>query len=336
MLKTRLYSVLLLGLLGLTASAATTAAPQSLPVLDRMVASVNDEAITESELKRQTELLLVRLRQTETPLPALPVLHKQLLEKMIMEKLQLQLAAAEGIEVDEKTLNQAIQEIASRDGLSVSQMQEFLVEQGIPVEQFRQTIKTELTLSKIQQKELGHRINISKTEVEHFLKSPAGQDHSGVEYRLGHILIPLPESPSAEQLQAVERQATAIVKELKAGADFAKVAIAKSAGQQALSGGDLGWRQADEVPTIFAKLTPTLRVGEVYGPIRDASGFHIIKLLSKRSIGEPSESNAKGDGDSLRHKAMEKLYQRKFEEILVAWLRRLRSDAEIKIYLNET
>jgi peptidyl-prolyl cis-trans isomerase SurA len=333
MIKIRFVSFLLtacsLGLLSFSLAAAP--AQKKLPVLDRMVASVNNEAITESELNRQTELLLIRLRQTDTPMPSLKVLHKQLLEKMILEKCQLQIASAEGMAIDEKTLNQAIHEIASRDNLSIAEMQQFLEEQGISFAQFRETIKTELLLSKIQQKEVGQRITISKAEVEHFLASPAGQDQSGTEYHLSHILIPLPEEHSKTEFQKIEANANTIAKELKKGGDFAKVAMAKSAGQQALEGGDLGWRNTAAIPSTFAKIAPTLRVGEVYGPIRNDSGYHIIKLLAKRSPNVQQEQSP----TQARNKAMDMLYQRKFDELVVNWLRHLRSEAEIKIYLNE-
>ncbi len=415
------------------------AAPLSkkLPVLDKMVASVNSEAITESQLNQQTQLLLVRLRQADAALPPLPVLRKQLLERMILEKLQLQLATVEGIEVDEPTLNQALQDIAARDNLALSQMQQFLEEQGIPFTQFRETIKTEITLSKIQQKEVGQHITVSKADIQHFLNSPAGLDQSGVEYRLGHILIPFPsEAPSKEQQQKTQERAEHIVKELKAGANFTKMAIAKSAGQQALNGGDLEWRKTESIPTAFVKVVPALQIGEIYGPIRDSSGLHIIKLLNKRSqqtTGKSKEqahirqiliktnekrsdseaeallaklrtqiingasftalaqryseeaNGAKGgdigwvtektvvpefnqeilklrageisqpfkstlgwhlilvvekknecvSSEAMRNKAMEILYQRKFDEQLISWLRHLRNDAEVEIYLNE-
>lgn len=332
MIKSRSVSFLLACSLGLLSfSSAALPVQKKLPVLDRMVASVNNEAITESELNRQTELLLVRLRQTETPLPSLSVLHKQLLEKMILEKCQLQIAVAEGITVDEKTLNQAVTEIASRDNLSIAEMRQFLEEQGISFTQFRETIKTELLLSKIQQKEIGQRITISKAEVEHFLASPAGQDQSGTEYHLSHILIALPEEPSQAEVEKTEASADALAKELKHGADFAKIAMAKSAGQQALEGGDLGWRNTAAIPSTFAKIAPTLRVGEVYGPLRNDGGYHIIKLLAKRSPTQTQENPTQA-----RNKAMDTLYQRKFDELVVTWLRHLRSEAEIKIYLNET
>lgn len=426
-------------LCGLPLALPAKSSAHRLPVLDRMVASVNQEAITESELNWQLQLLLSRLNQTETTLPPLPVLRKQLLEKMILEKLQLQLAAEQGIEVEASTLDQALQELASREGLSISQLQHSLQAQGLDPEKFRDTIKKELIISRLQQKEIAQNITVSKAEITHFLNSPAGQDHSGVEYHLGHILIAFPEDPTKENIQNIEVQAENTVKELKAGASFAKIAMAKSADQQALNGGDLGWRKLASIPTLFSKVVPALQVNEIYGPIRDNSGFHIIKLLGKRKSDDVSQQQVKEThfrqilikihgkrsdkeaeallaklhaqiekgasfaklaqkfseepnsafkgGDSgwvtsssllpefkqqinrlkpgeisdpfrtelgwhiiqvlekrtqpvasvaSQNKAADILYHRKFDEALLSWLRHLKSDAEIEIYLNES
>jgi peptidyl-prolyl cis-trans isomerase SurA len=300
-----------------------------LPVLDRMVASVNDEAITESELNQQTQLLVLSLQQGEASLPPMNELRQKVLDKLILEKLQVQLAKSQGIdEPDEATVDQAIAHIAERDHLSVEQLKTALTQQGFSYEQFRQARKTEITLSKIQMRELGQSISISEKDIDQFLQSPAGIEQSDIEYHLGHILIPLPETPSQEQIQSAKAQATDVLKALKSGADFAKTAMAQSAGQQALSGGDLGWRKMAAVPSIFIKVIPRLSIGEVYGPIQDASGFHLIKLFNKRT----AES---ADGASARQKAMELLYHRKFEELLVPWLRNLRANAEVEIFLND-
>lgn len=315
--------------IALSASPLQALGGKKLIALDRTVAVVNGEVITESELNKQTKLLLLRLQQTDTPVPPLDVLHKQLLERMILEKLQLQLATLDGIVIDEATLNEAMEDIARRDNIPLSKMREFLEQQGIPFAQFRDTIKTEMILSEVQKKEIRQNIMVSKAEIEQFLNSPAGQDESGTEFRLGHILISTPEEPSEVQLNKAQVEAEAIVKNLKSGGDFAKMAISKSAGQQALSGGDLGWRKLNDLPTLFAKAAPTLQIGEIYGPIRNSSGFHIIKLMNKRSV-------SSGSGKPMmRQKAMDVLYQRKFDEMLLSWLRRLRADSEVQIYLNE-
>ena len=302
----------------------------TLPVLDRLVASVNDEAITESELNQQTQMLLLSLQQGEATPPPVNELRKQVLDKMILEKLQLQLAKAQGIEEpDDKTVNDAIAHIAARDQLTIEQLKDILHQQGLSYKQFYQNRKMEIMLSRIQMKEIGPHISISEKEVDQFLNSPQGLEQSDVEYQLGHILIPLSETPSQVEIKTAKEKAEAVVKSLAMGANFAKTAMAVSAGQQALNGGDLGFRKMASIPSLFTKVVARLKVGEVYGPIQDSSGFHLIKLLNKRT----AEDNA--STTTARQKAMELLYQRKFEELLVPWLRNLRANAEVEIFLNE-
>ena len=267
--------------------------PQKFQSLDKMVAIVNNDTITGSELEYQTNLLLLRLKQNEAELPPMAEFKKQILERMILEKIQLQLASETGIEIDDNTLNQTLNDIASRDGMPLTQMREVLEEQGVPFDYFRDTVKKELTLSKLQQKEIGQQISISKTDIEHFLNSPQGQDKTGSEYRLGHILIALPEAPTPSEIQQAKQKVEDLKKQLAAGANFQTLAMSQSAGPQALNGGDLGWKKGNELPTLFAKQTLSLAVHEVYGPIRNAGGFHLIKLLEKRTPGGVSIENAK-------------------------------------------
>jgi peptidyl-prolyl cis-trans isomerase SurA len=301
-----------------------------LPVLDRMIASVNDEAITESELNQQTQMLLLSLQQSDTATPPTNELKKQVLDKMILEKLQLQLAKAQGIEEpDDKAVDDAINHIAARDHLTHEQLKAVLSQQGLSYTQFRQNRKTEIMLSKIQMREIGPNIAISDKEVDQFLNSPAGIEQANVTYQLGHILIPLSETPSQTEIQTAQGKAVVILKSLATGADFAKTAMANSAGQQALNGGDLGFRNMASIPSLFTKIVSHLKISEVYGPIQDSSGFHIIKLLNKRTA-----ENSDGI-ETARQKAMELLYHRKFEELLIPWLRNLCANAEVEIFLNE-
>jgi peptidyl-prolyl cis-trans isomerase SurA len=294
--------------------------------LDRMVAIVNNDTITGSELEYQTSLLLLRLKQNENELPPMAEFKKQILERMIIENIQLQIASESGIDIDEATLNQTLEEIASRDGMPLSQMSEFIEEQGIPFTYFRETVKKELILSRLQQREIGQHISVSKTDVEHFLNSPQGQDKTGYEYRIGHILIALPNTPSPEEIESAKKEAEELKKQLRSGASFKTLAMSKSAGPQALNGGDLGWKKGTELPSLFAKQVLSMGVNEIYGPIRNTSGFHLIKLLEKRN------ENGNNTKDAMRGKAMDILYQRKFEDQLTSWLRRIREDAEVKIY----
>lgn len=261
------------------------AKPDNSHRLDRVVATVNSEAIPESELNQQLQLLLVRLKQTEMNLPEEDVLKKQLLEKLVLEKLQLQIAKEEKVSIDDSSVDETVNQIAGKDNMSVQDLQQYLEEQGVSFKQFRETIKNEMTISKLQQKEVGQFITVSASELDHFLSSPMGQDQTGAEYQVGHILLPLPENPSPTEIQKAEHTAKDLIKKLKNGGDFKQAAMAHSAGPQALNGGELGWRKSPELPTLFARIVPSLPVGEIPAPIKNSSGIHIIKLIDKRIAG---------------------------------------------------
>lgn len=301
---------------------AAASKPEGPPSLDRLVASVNGEAISESDLKLRTKLLMMHIN-SDMAVPPIEVLHKQLLEKMILEKLQLQLATPEDLKLEETILDAQIADMAAQDGLSIDAFEAFLTDQEIPIKKFRDWLKTEMILAKIQQREVGSLIHVSKKDIDAFLASPAGQEHSDIEYHLAHILIAMPEPPTAAAIGQARLTAESMVKELKNGADFANMAMEKSATQQALQGGDLGWHKAASVPTLFTKVLPSLGAGEIRGPIEDSSGFHIIKLLDKRQgTDNPMQ---------LQDKAAEALYRRQFEAQLVRWLKQLRADSDVEI-----
>ncbi len=317
------YRIMLCLLAMLSFSSATVASvPKAPPSLDRLVASVNGEAISESDLKLRTKLLMMHIHP-DMAVPPLGVLQKQLLEKMILEKLQLQWATPEDLKLEEAILDAQIADMAAQDGLSVEAFEAFLTDQEIPLKKFGAWLKTELILAKIQQREVGSLIHVSKKDIDAFLASPAGQEHSEIEYHLAHILIAMPEPPTAAAISQARLTAESVVKELKNGADFAKMAMEKSTAQQALQGGDLGWHKAASVPTLFTKVLPGFGVGEIRGPIEDSSGFHIIKLLDKRQgTDNPMQ---------LQEKAAEALYRRQFEAQLVRWLKQLRADSDVEI-----
>lgn len=255
--------------------------------LDRVVAIVNNQVISYSELKKQVTLLVSRVDTDKTPLPPKKILEQQVLSKMINDTLQLQLAKKTGIEVDSTTVNQALKDIAQQDGMTLDEYRMYIEQSGISFHDYREIIRTEVLLSRLQQREILQDISISETDIDSYLNSPVGQDQSGVEYRLGHILLLTPESPTPDALQASQTEANTLVNTLNNGADFRQVAMEKSAGHQALQGGDLGLRSIGEVPTLFVKHVPSMRIGEVVGPIRSANGFHIIKLIEKRIGKEP-------------------------------------------------
>ncbi len=251
--------------------------------LDKIIAVVNSDVISQNELDNYTRVVIADLKsKSDTALPPKSVLQEQLLNRMVMDKIQLQLAEQSGIEVDSISVSEALQQIARSDGKSMEQFKRDIESSGISFDEYRNLIRTELILQRLQAKEIAQHIVISKSDVEAFLSSPSGQDQSGTEYRLSHILILTPDTPTPNALKETQTKAEEVVANLKSGADFAKTAMTKSAGRQALNGGDLGWRTTGELPTLFVNYVPSMKVGEVVGPIRSAGGFHIIKLQDKR------------------------------------------------------
>ena len=258
--------------------------------LDRIVAIVNSDVISQSELDGHTRLVAADMRQQAgTELPR-DVLQRQVLNRMIIDKIQLQMAEQVGIEVDSIAVSQAMHDMARQNGQTLEDFKISTQARGIDFNSYRETIRTDMITQTLQSREVGQEINVSKNDIESFLNSPAGQDQSGTEYRISHILIATSESPSPEALKRAQSEAQDIVTKLKSGDEFQKIAMTKSAGRQALKGGDLGWRTTGELPTLFVSYVPTMQVGDIAGPIRSASGFHIIKLQEKRVSAEESRT----------------------------------------------
>ncbi len=251
--------------------------------LDRIVAVAEDDVILESELERQVDAIVRRFRAQGAPLPPLSILRRQVLERMILRSLQLQLAKKAGIEVDDETLRQALLDLAHRNGMDLDAFRQAVEAQGMDYAAFVDNLREELVLKRLRASQVDSRIQVSEREITHFLETEAQSDpRQASEYRLGHILIATPEAASPTVIQKAREKAERLVAELRQGLDFHQAAIAMSDGAQALKGGDLGWRKLDQIPTLFAERVPKMRKGEIAGPIRSPSGFHIIKLLDRK------------------------------------------------------
>lgn len=250
--------------------------------LNRIVAVVDEEAITSLELEKRLQAILAQLRQNGTPAPPRDILQRQVLERLIIERLQLTLAADRGVRVDDETLNQVIGRIAAQNKLTLPQFRETLERDGVAYADFREEIRGEIIMNNLRAREVESRVEVTQQEVDEFLTRQAGNGNLETEYHLGHILIAVPEGAGPEQVQAARARAQQVLDELRGGADFRQLAIAHSSGQQALQGGDLGWRKGGQLPTLFADNVLRLAPGEVSEPLRSSSGFHIIKLLDKR------------------------------------------------------
>lgn len=277
---------LLLALPTLVLSTAVRAAPSmttpAVEHLDGIVAVVNDDVIVESELENRLRTIRTRLREAGTPAPAAAVLERQVLERLILDRLQLQLADRLGVRVDDESLNQALREMAQRNGLSLAQFRDVLARDGYDFAAFREEIRHQMLISQVQQRQVEARIRVSEREIDNHLATQAKQGGSESAYHLAHILIAVPEAASVDEIAAARQRADEVMESIQQGASFASAAVANSAGQQALQGGDLGWRREPELPTVFAGVVPQMAIGEARGPIQSSSGFHLIQLLDKR------------------------------------------------------
>lgn len=261
----------------------THAAKPVVKEIDRIVAVANDDVITYTELEKRMRLVKQQLKQRGAKMPPDDILRKQILEQMILERLQLQVAQQVGIRVDDETINKVINNIAKENHFTLEQFREVLAREGYDFADFRQNIKKDITISQLRQRRVESRVTVTEQEVDNYLMSMANQQGSNDEFHLAHILIALPEAASPDQIQAAKQKAQTILNQLRLGADFAETAIAVSNGQKALEGGDLGWRKGGQLPTLFSDAVITMQVGQLSDVIRSPSGFHIIKLLDRRS-----------------------------------------------------
>lgn len=268
----RILFALFIALLSLTAHAQTQ-------TLDRIVAIVDDDIIMESELLERAATIRIRMREQNTPLPPQDALVQQVLERMIVESIELQMAERAGIRVDDNRVNETLENIARQNNMTTEQFRRTVVDEGISWRNLRDQIRRELVVGQLRQRRVGARIQITEQDVENFLNSEVAKTNLAPDYRLGHILIGV--NPGSD-LNAAEEKALAIYQDLQGGADFARLAAQHSAGEQALAGGDLGWRKAAQLPTLFADTVLDMKAGEVSRPIRSPSGFHIIKVLDLR------------------------------------------------------
>lgn len=250
--------------------------------LDRIVAVVDNGVIMESELDARVENVHRQLSDRNIALPPANVLKKQVLEQLILENIQLQLGDRGGIRIDDWTLTDAIERIARNNQMTVDEFRKNLEADGLSFAEAREEIRRELVINRVRQRQVAQRIQVSEQEIDNFLSSPEGQAQLQTEFRLGHILIATPDNPSPEQVKASEAEANKIYEQIQKGTSFQEMAVAHSKGQNALNGGDLGWRKADQLPSLFAEQAVKMNAGETSKPVRSPSGFHIIKLMDTR------------------------------------------------------
>lgn len=266
---------------GQTAFAASKAVS-----LDKVVAIVDEDVVLASELNDRTAAVLQRLQGQYKDLPDDKVLRKQVLDQLILERIELGLAKRYDIKVEEPDVDQAIERIQKKGNMSKEQFAADLKRQGLSLEGLRTQIRNEITLSQLQQGVVNSRIKITPQEVDNFLASSDGKFATSPDYHIGHILIAVPSSADADTIAAAEKKAKDVFEKLKSGADFAQMAIANSNDQAALQGGDIGWRKLAQLPELFGNQLGGLATGQVTAPFRSGAGFHILKNMEQRGGGQ--------------------------------------------------
>lgn len=251
--------------------------------LDKIIVIVDENIITQIELDDRIKLISQRIKQQGSRLPPADTLRKQVLERLIVEKLQLDMANKTGIRINEEMVNNVVANIARENRLTMEQFREVLQRDGFKFSDFRENIRREVTISRLRKMRVENKVNISEQEIDNYINQTLKDQSAGDEYHLGHILIATPEAATPTQIEEAKVKAEQVFAELEKGDDFSQKAIAVSNDELALKGGDLGWRKTAQLPTLFTSVAAKMNKNEIKGPLRSASGFHIIKLLEKRS-----------------------------------------------------
>ncbi len=260
--------------------AGSAAAPPT-RVIDRILVVVNNDVITRSELESRVRDIKRRIAAQHIQAPPLDVLRKQVLKHLIIEQLQLQIARRVGIKISPARLNRALQTIAARNHLSLPGLYSALAQEGIKPARFRQQIHNQMVIQKLIDREINDRVTVSKAEIANFLADEAKRNGT-TEYNISHILIAIPDNATPAQIENARQKAHDLLRQLQSGANFTQLAIADSQGENALKGGDLGWKKAGQLPELFVNALRKMQPGQVSGVLRSANGFHILKLNAKR------------------------------------------------------
>ncbi|CCJ89962.1 peptidylprolyl isomerase SurA [Cronobacter turicensis] len=267
-------------LLGITLVVNTSfAAPQ---VVDKVAAVVNNGVVLESDVDGLMQSVKLNANQAGQQLPDDSTLRHQILERLIMDQIMLQMGQKMGVKISDDQLDQAIANIAKQNNMTLDQMRSRLAYDGLNYNTYRAQIRKEMIISEVRNNEVRRRVTILPQEVETLAEQVGNQNDASTELNLSHILIPLPENPTADQVSEAEAQARSIIDQARNGGDFGKLAITYSADQQALKGGQMGWGRIQELPSVFAQALSTAKKGDVIGPIRSGVGFHIIKVNDLR------------------------------------------------------
>ncbi len=262
------------------------------PVLvDAIVAVVNTDVITMKELNDRMQIIEQRMRRQNMQVPPRDILQKQLLERLIVNRAQMQLARDIGVRVDDVMLDRAVARIAEQNNVTVQTLRDQLEREGVSFARFREEIREEITLQRVREREVDNKLQISESEIDNFLSSTASRNvETQQELNIAQILVRVPENASAQQVADRKKRAEQAIEQLQSGGEFAKVAASFSDAGDALTGGELGWRSPSRLPQLFVEAVDKLSDGQIAPLVRSANGFHVLKLVGRRSIGGTKQS----------------------------------------------
>ena len=251
-------------------------------MIDRVIATVDENVVLESELVRRANSIVKQIKERKQTVPSIKILRKQVLERLIIESLQLQTAKQVGVRVDDRTLTATIEKIAAGANLSVDQFKQKLELEGTAWPLFREDMRNEIMISRVVSGMVQRRIQVSEKEIDNIVAQMDKEGETRTQYRLGHILLALAESATPEEITAQREKAKRMVDALRGGSNFEEFAIAFSNGPKSLEGGDMGWRSLTQLPTLFAGTVKNMAVSDISEPLRSGSGLHILFLKEKK------------------------------------------------------
>lgn len=252
--------------------------------LDRVTVQINEGIVLESEISNMIKTVKANAQAAGQALPSDKALRTQVIERLIMTRLQLQMADRIGLHIGDLQLDQTIENIAKEQKMTPAMMRQKIESEGLSWNQYREQLREEITLGEIQRIQVQRRIQVSPQEINSLVKLIEEQGMQQVEYQIGHILIEVPSNPNSEQLENASKRANTVLKRLQDGTDFKQTAIASSAGPKALEGGIWDYMNINEMPTLFAELLTGAKTNDIIGPIRSGAGFHIIKVMDARGL----------------------------------------------------
>ncbi|MDH4456620.1 MAG: peptidylprolyl isomerase [Candidatus Methylopumilus sp.] len=254
--------------------------------MDRIVAIVDQVVITEKELADRIKTVTTQLEKQGTELPPPAILEKQILERMITDRLQLQLASQTGLRIDDNQLDKTIERIAGQNKMDIPTFKKALLEDGIQYRKFREDIRNEITLARLREREVDNRINITESEIDSFIAMQSASNSTD-EFEISHILIRAGEDTAPEDLKKLRVKAEDALAQLQTGKDFAKISASFSDAPNALEGGSLGWKSGSQIPALFLEALKPLKAGELSSILRSPNGFHILKVTNRRGGSSP-------------------------------------------------